>query len=41
MSFENLNLSAEVLKAVKRLGFEEPTQIQRESIPLIMNGEDK
>ena len=37
-TFESLNLDEQLMKAIKRLGFKEPTQIQRESIPLILEG---
>jgi superfamily II DNA/RNA helicase len=40
MSFDNLGLSPELLGAIKKLGFEKPTQIQEESIPHIMKGRD-
>ncbi|AIF69471.1 hypothetical protein PAP_05315 [Palaeococcus pacificus DY20341] len=39
MSFENLGLSGNTLKAVKRKGFKKPTDIQREVIPRLLNGE--
>jgi ATP-dependent RNA helicase RhlE len=38
--FEALGLSPNLLKSVKALGFEEPTPIQREAIPLILQGRD-
>ncbi len=38
--FENLGLGPHMLKAVKRLGFTEPTEIQKLSIPLILEGKD-
>ncbi len=38
--FEELNLSKKVLKIVAELGFEEPTPVQRMSIPLILNGKN-
>jgi len=40
MKFENLNLSKQLMESINRLGFEEPTQIQRETIPLILKGKD-
>ena len=40
VSFEELELSREVLKAVKEIGFEETTAIQSTAIPLIMEGRD-
>lgn len=39
-SFDNLNLSKNVLKAIKDLGFESPTPIQIKSIPVILSGKD-
>jgi len=39
MSFENLDLNDELLKAVSELGFAEPTPIQTEAIPEIISGE--
>jgi ATP-dependent RNA helicase DeaD len=38
--FASLGLSADVLKAVERLGFEETSPIQSATIPLIMAGRD-
>ncbi|MGE4520687.1 MAG: DEAD/DEAH box helicase [Desulfobacteraceae bacterium] len=38
MSFENLGLSDEVLRAVKAIGFENPTPIQEKTIPEILKG---
>ncbi|HBG49117.1 MAG TPA: RNA helicase [Cyanobacteria bacterium UBA9971] len=40
LRFEELNLSQEVLNAVKDMGFEEASPIQAEAIPLIMDGKD-
>ena len=40
MSFEELGLSKEVLKAVEDLGFEEPSPIQVLTVPRIMAGKD-
>ncbi|HOT84693.1 MAG TPA: DEAD/DEAH box helicase [Methanofastidiosum sp.] len=40
MSFENLGLSRELLIAIKKLGFNTPTEIQKISIPEIMEGKD-
>ncbi|MBS1517889.1 MAG: DEAD/DEAH box helicase [Bacteroidetes bacterium] len=40
VKFEELNLSAEIQKAVKDMGFEEATPIQTQSIPVIMEGRD-
>ena len=39
MSFENLDLIDELLKAVNELGFVEPTPIQTDAIPEIIGGE--
>ena len=33
MSFENLGLNDHILKAVERMGFTEPTPIQKKVIP--------
>jgi ATP-dependent RNA helicase DeaD len=38
--FEALELSAELLRTLTGLGYEEPTPIQREAIPLMMQGRD-
>ena len=40
MKFNELDLSQEILRAVDELGFEEMTDIQAESIPLLMEGKD-
>lgn len=40
LRFEDLNLSEEIQKAVADIGFEEPTPIQYESIPYILEGRD-
>lgn len=39
-SFLELGISAEVLKAIDRLGFEEASPIQAEAIPLLLAGRD-
>jgi ATP-dependent RNA helicase DeaD len=39
-SFESLNLSEQLKKAINRLGFKIPTQIQKDTIPLILEGKD-
>ncbi len=39
-TFESLKLSRELNEAIKRMGFNEPTLIQRETIPLILKGKD-
>ncbi|MCG7850566.1 MAG: DEAD/DEAH box helicase [ANME-2 cluster archaeon] len=38
--FNDLNISKEILLAIKDMGFEEPTPIQAQSIPHMLNGED-
>jgi len=40
ITFEELGMSNHLLSAIKHLGFETPTQIQEEAIPLILNGID-
>ena len=40
MKFNELGLSAELLRAVKEQGYETPTPIQREAIPHILEGHD-
>jgi ATP-dependent RNA helicase DeaD len=39
-TFESLSLSNELLQAVKEMGFSEATQIQSQSIPVILKGVD-
>lgn len=39
-TFESFNLSEQLMRAISRMGFKEPTQIQKESIPLILEGKD-
>ncbi len=38
--FAELGLRPELLSALSRLGYEEPTPIQRETIPLVLSGRD-
>lgn len=38
--FDNLGLPEDVVEAVKRVGFEQPSPIQAETIPLLMQGRD-
>jgi ATP-dependent RNA helicase DeaD len=38
--FESLGLRPELLSALEELGYEEPTPIQRETIPLLLTGRD-
>lgn len=40
MKIEELNLNPNILKALKDLGFTEPTEIQEKCIPLISQGKD-
>ncbi len=40
MSFDSLGLSAELLRAVAEQGYNEPTPIQRQAIPTILQGKD-
>lgn len=40
MQFKELNLSQELLDAVDELGYEEMTEIQQQSIPLLLEGAD-
>jgi ATP-dependent RNA helicase DeaD len=38
--FESLGLSAPVLKAVKQLGYEQPSPVQAQSIPILLEGKN-
>lgn len=40
LRFEDLGLSKEILKAVEDMGFEEPSPIQMQAIPFILQGRD-
>ncbi len=40
MQFSELNLSQESLRAIEEMGFTEATQIQADSIPLLLEGKD-
>lgn len=40
MSFSNLKLCPEILKAIKDEGYETPTPVQSQAIPLILDGRD-
>ena len=39
-TFEDLALSPEILKAVRRMGFANPTPVQAQTIPAMMDGRD-
>ena len=40
LSFESMDLSSEILRAVQAMGFQEPSTIQAKTIPLMMEGHD-
>lgn len=40
VSFGKMELTAEIIKAVASMGFEEPTPIQSQTIPLVLQGKD-
>src|SRR5688572_5535001 len=40
MKFEKLGLAAPLVAAVTSLGYEEPTPVQTEAIPLLLSGRD-
>ncbi len=40
MSFTTLGLSAELLRAISDQGYTKPTPVQRQAIPVILNGKD-
>jgi len=40
MKFDELNLSKEILRGLKEIGFDEPTDVQARTIPLIQEGID-
>ncbi len=40
ISFSDLGLDAAILKSLERMGYKEPSPIQAEAIPLIMQGKD-
>ena len=40
MSFNNIGLSADILRAVSEQGYNEPTPIQRQAIPVVLKGKD-
>ena len=39
-TFESMDLSSEILKAVRAMGFQEPSTVQARTIPLMMSGAD-
>ena len=39
-NFASLGLSENALDAVKRLGYDEPTPVQEQAIPLVLEGRD-
>ena len=40
LSFESMDLSSEILRAVQAMGFKEPSTVQAKTIPLMMEGHD-
>lgn len=38
--FEQFNLSIEVLQGIRKMGYEQPTKIQSEAIPFVLQGQD-
>lgn len=40
MKFNQLELSQEVIKAIEEMGYNNPTQIQEQAIPALLNGDD-
>lgn len=40
MTFKDLNLNSTLLEGLEAIGFEEPTPIQEQAIPIIMRGQD-
>ena len=38
--FEEFNLSIEVLQGIRNMGYDKPTNIQAEAIPLMLEGQD-
>ena len=40
MLFSEVDLSSEILKAVEKMGFTEMTSVQKETLPLMMKGQD-
>ncbi|GHM17942.1 hypothetical protein ECZU43_20000 [Escherichia coli] len=40
MSFDSLGLSPDILRAVAEQGYREPTPIQQQAIPAVLEGRD-
>src|SRR5512135_1979577 len=40
MTFEGFGIGKSILKAINEIGFEEPTPIQQQAIPMIKSGQD-
>ena len=40
VTFDSMDLSSEILKAVRAMGFNEPSTVQARTIPLMMEGQD-
>ena len=40
LTFKDLNLPQPILQALEKVGYEKPSPIQAESIPLLMQGHD-
>lgn len=40
MKFEDLGLNEKILRAISEMGFEEPSKIQKEAIPVVLEGHD-
>ena len=40
VTFDNMDLSSEILRAVRAMGFQEPSTVQAKTIPLMMEGHD-
>ena len=39
-TFQELGLSPDILTAIDKLGFTQPTEVQEKAIPLVMQGKD-
>ena len=40
MTFEDFELNRQLLNAIEEAGYQAPTPIQEQAIPLVMNGHD-